>query len=83
MASLKDPFLFVVVGEVNAGKSTMLNALFGSDFCSSGVLPTTDRIHFFKHGKEAHEFEVSDTLMEIYRPDEFLKDFNIVDTPGT
>ncbi|MBL9151492.1 MAG: dynamin family protein [Verrucomicrobiales bacterium] len=83
MASLKDPFLFVVVGEVNAGKSTMLNALFGSDFCSSGVLPTTDRINVFKHGKEAHEFEVSDTLMEIYRPDEFLKDFNIVDTPGT
>lgn len=83
MASLKDPFLFVVAGEVNAGKSTMLNALFGSDFCSSGPLPTTDRIHFFKYGKEAHEFEVSDTLMEIYRPDEFLKDFNIVDTPGT
>lgn len=83
MASLKDPFLFVVVGEVNAGKSTMLNALFGSDFCSSGVLPTTDRIHFFKYGKEAHEFEVTDTLMEVFRPDEFLKDFNIVDTPGT
>lgn len=83
MANLKDPFLFVVVGEVNAGKSTLLNALFGSDFCSAGVLPTTDRIAFFKYGKEAHEFEASDTLMEIYRPEEFLKDFNIVDTPGT
>jgi small GTP-binding protein len=83
MASLKDPFLFVVVGEVNAGKSTMLNALFGSDFCSSGPLPTTDRISFFKYGKEAHDFEVTDTLLEIYRPEEFLKDFNIVDTPGT
>lgn len=83
MANLKDPFLFTVVGEVNAGKSTVLNALFGSDFCSSGVLPTTDRIALFKYGKEAHEFEVSDTLMEIYRPEEFLKDFNIVDTPGT
>lgn len=83
MASLKDPFLFVVVGEVNAGKSTMLNALFGSDFCSSGPLPTTDRISFFKYGKEAHDFEVTDTLREIYRPEEFLKDFNVVDTPGT
>ncbi|MCB1230997.1 MAG: dynamin family protein [Verrucomicrobiae bacterium] len=83
MANLKDPFLFVVVGEVNAGKSTVLNALFGSDFCSAGVLPTTDRIAFFKYGKEAHEFEASDTLMEVYRPEEFLKDFNIVDTPGT
>ena len=83
MANLKDPFLFVVVGEVNAGKSTVLNALFGSDFCSSGVLPTTDRIGYFKYGKEAHEFEASDTLLELYRPEEFLKDFNIVDTPGT
>ncbi len=83
MANLKDPFLFVVVGEVNAGKSTVLNALFGSEFCSAGVLPTTDRIAFFKYGKEAHEFEASDSLLEIYRPEEFLKDFNIVDTPGT
>jgi len=28
IANLEDPFLFVVVGEVNAGKSTLLNALF-------------------------------------------------------
>ena len=83
MTNLKDPFLFVVVGEVNAGKSTLLNAVFGSDFCSTDVLPTTDRIGFFKYGEEAHEFEVSDTLMEVYRPNEFLKDFNVVDTPGT
>lgn len=83
MANLKDPFLFVVVGEVNAGKSTLLNAIFGEDFCSADVLPTTDTIACFKHGEESHEFEVNDTLMEVYRPNEFLKDFNIVDTPGT
>ncbi|NNE94119.1 MAG: GTP-binding protein [Verrucomicrobiales bacterium] len=83
MAGLKDPFLFVVVGEVNAGKSTLLNALFGADFCSTDVLPTTDKIGFFKHGNESHEFEVSEDVLEIYRPNEFLKDFNIVDTPGT
>ena len=83
MANLKDPFLFVVVGEVNAGKSTLLNALFGQDFCSADVLPTTDTIACFKHGEEAHEFEVNETLIEVYRPNDFLKDFNIVDTPGT
>ncbi len=83
MANLKDPFLFVVVGEVNAGKSTLLNSLFGDDFCSTDVLPTTDKIGFFKHGNEAHEFEVTEDVMEIFRPNEFLKDFNIVDTPGT
>ncbi|MCG8600679.1 MAG: dynamin family protein [Verrucomicrobiales bacterium] len=83
MASLEDPFLFVVVGEVNAGKSTLLNALFGQDFCKSDVIPTTDRIAFFKHGDEAHEFEFSEDITEVFRPNEFLRDFNIVDTPGT
>ena len=83
MANLEDPFLFVVVGEVNAGKSTLLNALFGEDFCNADVIPTTSRIGFFKYGAEAHEFEFSDDIVEIFRPSEFLKDFNIVDTPGT
>lgn len=83
MANLKDPFLFVVVGEVNAGKSTLLNGLFGDDFCRADVLPTTDRICYFKHGAEAHEVEVDEHLVELYRPNEFLRDFNVVDTPGT
>jgi len=83
MANLKDPFLFVVVGEVNAGKSTLLNGLFGEDFCKADVIPTTDRIGYFKHGAEVHEVEIDEHLVELYRPNEFLKDFNVVDTPGT
>ncbi|MEM1442282.1 MAG: dynamin family protein [Verrucomicrobiota bacterium] len=83
LANLEDPFLFVVVGEVNAGKSTLLNALFGEDFCNADVIPTTDRIAFFKYGEEAHEFDFSDDIVEIFRPNPFLKDFNLVDTPGT
>jgi small GTP-binding protein len=83
MASLEDPFLFVVVGEVNAGKSTLLNALFGQDFCNADVIPTTDRIAFFKYGDESHEFDFSEDITEVFRPNSFLKDFNIVDTPGT
>lgn len=83
LANLEDPFLFVVVGEVNAGKSTLLNALFGEDFCNADVIPTTDRIAFFKHGQEAHEFEFSEDIVEVFRPNDFLRDFNIVDTPGT
>lgn len=83
LANLEDPFLFVVVGEVNAGKSTLLNALFGEDFCNADVIPTTDRIAFFKYGEESHEFDFSDDIVEIFRPNPFLKDFNLVDTPGT
>ncbi|MEX2577768.1 MAG: dynamin family protein [Verrucomicrobiales bacterium] len=83
MANLEDPFLFVVAGEVNAGKSTLLNSLFGEDFCEADVVPTTDRIAFFKYGEEPHEFEFSEDIVEVFRPCDFLRDFNIVDTPGT
>lgn len=81
--SLKDPFVFVVVGEVNVGKSTLLNALFGAEFSTTGVTPTTDRIVFFKHGPQHLVTPVTPTLNEVQVPADFLKDFHIVDTPGT
>ncbi len=81
--SLKDPFVFVVVGEVNVGKSTFLNALFGSDITRTGIMPTTDKIYFFKHGLTERRVAITKTLEEVYVPSEFLKDFHIVDTPGT
>ena len=80
---LKEPFLFVVAGEVKAGKSSLLNALFGKDFCRVDVLPATDRINVFKYGEQAHDVAISPALIERYQPINFLKDFNIVDTPGT
>jgi small GTP-binding protein len=82
-ASLKDPFVFVVVGEVNVGKSTFLNALFGQDFSRTGIVPTTDKILFFKHGDKPGTRPVTPTLDEVSIPCDFLKDFHIVDTPGT
>jgi GTPase SAR1 family protein len=81
--SLKDPFVFVVTGEVNAGKSTFLNALFGAEFSKTGFMPTTDKILFFKHGDSERHNVVSDTLEEVFVPAEFLRDFHVVDTPGT
>ncbi|WP_395749574.1 dynamin family protein [Prosthecobacter sp.] len=83
IASLKEPFVFVVVGEVNVGKSTFLNALFGQDFSSTGVVPTTGKILFFRHGPEHSVVPVTPTLDEVYAPVDFLRDFHIVDTPGT
>jgi GTPase SAR1 family protein len=81
--SLADPLLFVVVGEVKAGKSSLLNAVFGQEFCKVDVLPATDRIYVFKYGETEHDVAVSEDLTERYRPIPFLKNFNIVDTPGT
>ncbi len=83
IASLKEPFVFVVVGEVNVGKSTFLNALFGQDFSRTGVMPTTGKILFFRHGEEHKVVPVTPTLDEVYAPVDFLRDFHIVDTPGT
>jgi GTPase SAR1 family protein len=81
--SLLEPLLFVVVGEVKAGKSFLLNALFGQEFCKVDVLPATDKIYVFKYADADRDVPVSDHLTERYRPIEFLKNFNIVDTPGT
>ena len=81
--SLADPLLFVVVGEVKAGKSSLLNAVFGQVFCKVDVLPATDKVYVFKYGEAEHDVAVSEQLTERYRPIPFLKNFNIVDTPGT
>jgi small GTP-binding protein len=81
--SLTEPFVFVVVGEVNVGKSTFLNALFGQDFSRTGIVPTTEKILFFKHGPSLATVPITPTLEEVQVPCDFLKDFHIVDTPGT
>ncbi len=83
LKDVREPLLFVVVGEVKAGKSSLLNALFGEEFCKVDVLPATDRIYIFKHGSREQTIDVSGQVTERYLPIAFLEDFNIVDTPGT
>ena len=41
MSQLNAPLALAIVGEFNAGKSTLLNALLGEDLLPVGVLPTT------------------------------------------
>ena len=83
LTDVREPLLFVVVGEVKAGKSSLLNALFGQEFAKVDVLPATDRVYIFRHGAEEKSVEVSPQLTERYLPISFLQDFNVVDTPGT
>lgn len=80
---LGSPFLFVVCGEVNAGKSSLINGLLGHDLCKVSALPETDRVIWYRHGAAPRDVESTDFLEERYRPVEFLRDFNLVDTPGT
>jgi small GTP-binding protein len=83
LRDISDPLLFVVVGEVKSGKSSLLNALFGNEFAKVDVLPATDRVYIFRYGSEDQTNEVSAKLTERYLPIPFLRDFNVVDTPGT
>jgi GTPase SAR1 family protein len=83
LTDIREPLLFVVVGEVKAGKSSLLNALFGHEFAKVDVLPATDRVYIFRHGPEEKSVAVSPQLTERYLPIGFLRDFNVVDTPGT
>src|ERR1700756_2519714 len=66
VANLGQPFLFVVVGEVKAGKSSLLNALFGREFCKVDVLPATDRIYEFKYGEKEYDVRISDHLTALH-----------------
>src|SRR3982751_5871521 len=83
LTNIREPLLFVVVGEVKAGKSSLINALFGQEIARADVLPATDRVCIYRYGAEEKQIEVSPRLVECYLPIDFLKDFNIVDTPGT
>ena len=80
---LGSPFLFVVCGEVNAGQSTLINGLFGRELCRVSVLPETDRVIWYRYGDPARDGKVTSLLEECHRPVNFLRDFNLIDTPGT
>lgn len=76
------PFTFIACGEINAGKSSLLNGLCRHDLCSTGVLPVTDRTHRYRYGNPAGDASIDD-IEEKSRPIGFLKDFILIDTPGT
>src|SRR5206468_2956299 len=83
LSDVREPLLIVAVGEVKSGKSSLLNALFGEPFAKVDVLPATDRVCIFRYGEKEKSVEVSKNLLERYLPIGFLRDFNVVDTPGT
>ena len=83
LREISEPLLFVVVGEVKSGKSSLLNALFGDEFAKVDVLPATDRVYIFRYGADEKTTEISSKLTERHLPIPFLRDFNVVDTPGT
>lgn len=83
LAQLDELFLLVVVGEFNAGKTAFLNALIGNRLLPEGVTPTTAHIHLLRHGDLYHHEQVGEDYVTVYLPVEWLREINLVDTPGT
>jgi small GTP-binding protein len=83
LRQLDELFLLVVVGEFNAGKSTLINALLGAPVLEEGVTPTTTAIHVLRHGEQASRHIAEDGLEERTAPVPFLEHLTLVDTPGT
>jgi small GTP-binding protein len=82
-ATLDELFLLVVVGEFNAGKSSVINALVGERVAPEGILPTTVSVTMFRYGDARAERSLRDGMLEIDYPAPFLRHITIVDTPGT
>ena len=81
--NINEPFLFVVVGEVKAGKSSFVNALLQADICKTAADPCTDVIQQIVYSEEKFEQPVGQYVRKIGLPNDILKTLSIVDTPGT
>lgn len=82
---IDDPFMFVIAGEVKAGKSSFINALLDAnkEICKVAASPMTDTIQQIVYGDKETITDINPYLKRITQPVKILKDIAIVDTPGT
>lgn len=77
------PYLMVFVGPFNSGKSSLINALLGSeDLLTVGPVPTTDRISILRWGIDIQRMESGGEVDTVFHPSPLLKKVSFVDTPG-
>ena len=76
---LNEFFNLVFCGEYSAGKSSFVNALLSKNVLEKGPTPTTENIHYIKYGEYDNRLN-EDGVLKL--PIEWLKDINLIDTPG-
>lgn len=77
------PFLFVVIGEIKAGKSSFVNALLDAEVCAVDPAPCTDVIQEIVYAPHRQQAVIGPDIRRIGLPVAILQDIAIVDTPGT
>jgi len=82
---INEPYMFVIVGEVKAGKSSFINALLdtGKEIAKAAPQPMTDTIQQIVWGEQEEVIVLNPFLKRVTQPVEILKEIAIVDTPGT
>jgi ribosome biogenesis GTPase A len=77
-----NPYLMVLMGPFNSGKSSIINALLGKpDLLPIGPVPTTDRITMLRYGDEAQRVRTGE-IDTVFFPSPLLQKVSFVDTPG-
>jgi len=76
-----NPFLIVLVGAFNTGKSSIVNALLGEAVLGVGPTPTTDRIIIMRQGPSVQRV-ASAEVDTVFHPSPLLERVSLVDTPG-
>ena len=111
-AHLDEPMRVAIVGQIKAGKSTLLNALLGEDVVATGTEELTYNVNWLRYGEEPglvvhfkdgraperrepgeleeltrrrdehRELLSSIAHIDVVRPNEILRTFSLIDTPG-
>ncbi|MCS6834471.1 MAG: dynamin family protein [Anaerolineae bacterium] len=76
------PFMIAFVGPFSAGKSSLINALLGSDVLRVGIIPTTDKITIVRYGESNRSLQGAGEALTIFQPSPLLEKVSLVDTPG-